>query len=82
MSKSKIKPHVWRSACYPGLWAACLAVHEPARLRPNDGRVLRPCTGVAGTVGVGVTPLAAVVAAKKLRAVKYKLERKPHVGSA
>ena len=77
MSKAKIKPHVWRSATQPKLWAACLAVHEPSRLRPDAGRVLRPCTGVAGTVGFGITPLAAVVAAKKLRAAKYRLERKP-----
>lgn len=77
MSKSKIKPHVWRSATQPNLWASCLAVHEPARLRPDAGRVLRPCTGVAGVIGFGITPLAAVVAAKKLRAATYKLERKP-----
>ena len=77
MSKAKIKPHVWRSATQPNMWVACLAVHEPARLRQDAGRVLRPCTGIAGLVGFGITPLAAVVAAKKLVAAQYKLERKP-----
>ena len=77
MSKSKIKPHVWRSATQPNMWAACLAAHEPAGLRTDAGRVLRPCTGLAGVVGFGITPLAAVVAANKLLAETYKLERKP-----
>ena len=81
---SKIKPHVFRSATHPGLWAACLAVHEPARLRPDEGRVLRPCTGVAGVVGHGITPMAAIVNAKARRNAGYKYHRKenPNVGSA
>ena len=80
---SKIKPHVFRSSLHPGLWAACLAVHEPTRGKPGEGRMLRPCTGVAGEVGHGITTKAAILNAKARRAAKYKLNRKEHdyVGS-